>query len=102
MKKFKLNFFALAILFAPLFFFSCDKIDKLTTVKVDLGEVPFTIPIELDADKTSLQMKRTSADLVSFSGKSAPINLESDMFAKLNEYDFGSVEIGRASCRERV
>ena len=89
MKKIGFSFLTLILACAPLFFASCDKIDKLTTVEVELGEVPFDIKLNLDADKTSARVK--TANFVSFSGTSAPISLESAMFEKLDKYDIGSV-----------
>ena len=89
MKKVSISF--LSILFGcfSLFFTSCDKIEEKATVKVDLGEVPFEIPLNFEASK-SAQMKRTGVEFVSFSGKSAPISLESDMFKELGN-NVGSV-----------
>ena len=87
----KVSFSFLAILFgcASLFFTSCDKIEEKATVKVELGEVPFDIPLNFE-DSKSYQMKRTGVEFVSFSGKSTPISLESDMFKELGN-NVGSV-----------
>ena len=86
MKTIKFSFIALLLACVTLFFASCDEIDELTTVEVELGEVPFEIPLDLQPST----LKSTN-EFVSFSGKSEPLNLQSNMFQKLQDYDVSSV-----------
>ena len=93
MKKINVSFFAILFFCAPLFFVSCDKIEELTTVNVELGDVDFDIPLNFDeAEISPAQMKRTDAgDFVTFSGRSVPINLDSPMFNQLKNYQCSSI-----------
>ena len=85
MKKTRCIFFTLLFVCTPLFFTSCDDlVDDFTTIPVDLGEVPFEIPLTLDADDGL--RSANSDDMVSFSGSSGPISLQSEMFERLQEY----------------
>ena len=90
MKKIRFSLLTIILGCISLLFTSCDKIDEMSTVKVELGEVPFDIPLDFEEVK-SFQMERKGVEFVSFSGKSAPISLESNMFKELGKYDVGSV-----------
>ena len=88
MKTIKFSFIALVLACVTLFFASCDEIDELTTVEVELGEVPFEIPLDL---QPSTLRSTTENEFVSFSGKSEPLSLQNSMFQKLQDYDVSSV-----------
>ena len=88
MKTIKFSFIALLLACAPLFFTSCDEIDKLTYVEVELGEVPFEIPLDL---QPTILRSTNENEFISFSGKSEPLNLQSSLFKGLQDYDVSSV-----------
>ena len=98
MKKVVFSFFTLCFFCTPLFFASCDKvkdkIDEFSTVEVELGEVSFDIPLSLDAEKASSQIKRMDTDgFVPFSGQSKEISLNSSMFGDLQKYNGNQITL---------
>ena len=90
MKNIKLIIAAIVLTCTHLFITSCDEVSS-PSIKVDLGEFPFIIPLDLENENPASDLKSASAELVSFSGKSAPINLDNEMFNKLNAYEYSSV-----------
>ena len=93
MKKVIFSFFTLCFICTSLFIVSCDKIDDLTTIPVELGDISFVIPLNVDSDKTPAQAKSMSVadDFISFSGQSQKISLQDEIFEKINGYNFSSV-----------
>ena len=90
MKNIKLIIAAIVLTCTHLFTTSCDEVGS-PSIKVDLGEFPIEIPLDLENENPASDLKSASAGFTSFSGKSVPINLQSEMFEKLNDYEYGSV-----------
>ena len=70
-----------------MFFASCDKIDNLTSEEIELGEVSIDIPVDFNSPSTL----KSANEFVSFSGQSLPLNLQSSMFQKIQDYNVSSI-----------
>jgi len=72
----------------PLFFVSCN-IKDLMTIDVPIGKVEIKIPVDFSAIyPASMESKINfaSTNFIAFSGESAPINLEDNIFHNLQNY----------------
>ena len=88
MKKIKFAFGVLCFMCVPLFFVSCNLKD-LTTIDVPIGKVEIKIPVDFSATSPApmgSKINLASTNFIAFSGKSAPINLEDNMFHNLQNY----------------
>ena len=106
MKRTKFIFSTLLVICSSLLFTSCDDLlNDFNTFEMDLGEVSFNIPIELDPNSSSLsssQLNNIRTDVVSFSGNSGPISLQSDMFKDLREYSNSPITLLVSGVKIRV